>query len=546
MAEVLFTELDVDAYFLEYDDERSGDFAPLRFVPSNKTVVLGLITSKRPSSNRSTSCRRESVRARSNVPMEQLCLSPQCGFSAPSRQRADRRPTVGEDVARGGFGRAHLVLSEPVIHLRRGRPGSGRPGLPPALWPRPRPIGGPLSDIVARFAASRPHRPARVRHARIASTVAAPVMNTNGTPTTRRATTKAAIQLDGASARDDGRPPAQASARRSREQRRAVLLTAMLDEPPERTVISAISVDARSDTRWRSWPCTERVGRPARRQRRCGSGRVPRCHRPTQGEPSGEACADVGPVRAEALQCANRAATAGCGMTTAPIAARWPPQRWRQPLGGAQAEGGGPRVLQEGAPDRRGPSMVARQVAQPQVERREVDLQRADAIADLQLERVSTRSAWSIRVAVQRGRRRWRQRRAKLRAQRQHRRAPANPAKTWSASRSPRCRPGRSRRRVLRRRRPRRHRPAPARLDVEQRPHVRSRREAGRHRRRAEPGSTLALAAFIDRGRRSRRRPGTMSKVYTGTSPLARRERGDQGAPAVARHRRQDQSFASW
>lgn len=46
MAEVLFTEMQVDGYFLEYDDERSGGFAPLRFVPPTKTVVLGLITSK--------------------------------------------------------------------------------------------------------------------------------------------------------------------------------------------------------------------------------------------------------------------------------------------------------------------------------------------------------------------------------------------------------------------------------------------------------------------------------------------------------------------
>ena len=73
VAEVLFGELDVDAYFLEYDDERSGDFAPLRFVPADKTVVLGLISSKvadtgdrstplhsvstkRPSTCRSNSC----------------------------------------------------------------------------------------------------------------------------------------------------------------------------------------------------------------------------------------------------------------------------------------------------------------------------------------------------------------------------------------------------------------------------------------------------------------------------------------------------------
>ena len=82
MAEVLFTELDVDAYFLEYDDERSGDFAPLRFVPPDKTVVLGLITRKSPSSSRSTSSPARIDEAARYVPMEQLCLSPQCGFAS--------------------------------------------------------------------------------------------------------------------------------------------------------------------------------------------------------------------------------------------------------------------------------------------------------------------------------------------------------------------------------------------------------------------------------------------------------------------------------
>ena len=82
VAEVLFNELDVDAYFLEYDDERSGDFAPLRFVPSTKTVVLGLVTSKRPELESVDELAARVDEAAAFVPLEQLCLSPQCGFAS--------------------------------------------------------------------------------------------------------------------------------------------------------------------------------------------------------------------------------------------------------------------------------------------------------------------------------------------------------------------------------------------------------------------------------------------------------------------------------
>jgi 5-methyltetrahydropteroyltriglutamate--homocysteine methyltransferase len=82
VAEVLFTELDVDAYFLEYDDERSGDFAPLRFVPPNKTVVLGLITTKRPQLEPFDELSARIAEAARYVPLERLCLSPQCGFAS--------------------------------------------------------------------------------------------------------------------------------------------------------------------------------------------------------------------------------------------------------------------------------------------------------------------------------------------------------------------------------------------------------------------------------------------------------------------------------
>jgi 5-methyltetrahydropteroyltriglutamate--homocysteine methyltransferase len=82
VAEVLFNELNVDAYFLEYDDERSGDFTPLRIVPDNKTVVLGLITTKFPGLESKQELTRRVEEATQYVPLDHLCLSPQCGFSS--------------------------------------------------------------------------------------------------------------------------------------------------------------------------------------------------------------------------------------------------------------------------------------------------------------------------------------------------------------------------------------------------------------------------------------------------------------------------------
>ena len=82
VAEVLFNELNVDGYFLEYDDERSGDFAPLRFVPENKTVVLGLITSKVGELEARDELRARIDEAAKYMPIANMCLSPQCGFSS--------------------------------------------------------------------------------------------------------------------------------------------------------------------------------------------------------------------------------------------------------------------------------------------------------------------------------------------------------------------------------------------------------------------------------------------------------------------------------
>jgi 5-methyltetrahydropteroyltriglutamate--homocysteine methyltransferase len=82
VAEPLLTELDVDGFFLEYDDERSGGFEPLRFLPKDKVVVLGLVTTKRPELESKDGLKRRIEEATRHVPLEQLCLSPQCGFSS--------------------------------------------------------------------------------------------------------------------------------------------------------------------------------------------------------------------------------------------------------------------------------------------------------------------------------------------------------------------------------------------------------------------------------------------------------------------------------
>ena len=74
--------LDVDGFFLEYDDERSGGFEPLRFVPEGKQVVLGLVTTKTGELEDKDDLKRRIDEASKYVPLEQLCLSPQCGFSS--------------------------------------------------------------------------------------------------------------------------------------------------------------------------------------------------------------------------------------------------------------------------------------------------------------------------------------------------------------------------------------------------------------------------------------------------------------------------------
>jgi 5-methyltetrahydropteroyltriglutamate--homocysteine methyltransferase len=82
VAEALFGGLAVDGFFLEYDDERSGGFEPLRFIPPGKMVVLGLVTTKRGELEDPDDLKRRIDAAAKYVPLDQLCLSGQCGFSS--------------------------------------------------------------------------------------------------------------------------------------------------------------------------------------------------------------------------------------------------------------------------------------------------------------------------------------------------------------------------------------------------------------------------------------------------------------------------------
>ncbi|HET7363806.1 MAG TPA: 5-methyltetrahydropteroyltriglutamate--homocysteine S-methyltransferase [Burkholderiales bacterium] len=82
VAAAAFSKIDVDGFFLEYDDERSGGFEPLRYIPKGKRVVLGLVSSKVPELEKKDALKRRIEQASQIVPLDNLCLSPQCGFSS--------------------------------------------------------------------------------------------------------------------------------------------------------------------------------------------------------------------------------------------------------------------------------------------------------------------------------------------------------------------------------------------------------------------------------------------------------------------------------
>ena len=85
VADTLFNEINVDAYFLEYDSERAGDFSPLRYVPEGKVVTLGLVTTKSGRLETKDELKRRIEEAAKHCPLERLALSPQCGFASGER-----------------------------------------------------------------------------------------------------------------------------------------------------------------------------------------------------------------------------------------------------------------------------------------------------------------------------------------------------------------------------------------------------------------------------------------------------------------------------
>ncbi len=108
VADRFFNRMKVDAFFLEYDDDRSGGFEPLRYMPKDKFVVLGVMTSKRPDLESKDELRRRIDLAAKYVPMENLCISPQCGFAstqegnrltpADQRRKLERLVEVAGDI----------------------------------------------------------------------------------------------------------------------------------------------------------------------------------------------------------------------------------------------------------------------------------------------------------------------------------------------------------------------------------------------------------------------------------------------------------------
>ena len=92
VSDMVFNNIDVDGYFMEWDDERSGGFEPLRYLPKGKKVVLGLVTTKVGRLEKRDDIKRRIEAAAKFAPLDQLCLSPQCGFASTEEGNA-----LGED-----------------------------------------------------------------------------------------------------------------------------------------------------------------------------------------------------------------------------------------------------------------------------------------------------------------------------------------------------------------------------------------------------------------------------------------------------------------
>ncbi len=124
IADALFNRLNVDIYCLEYDTPRAGDFTPLRFAPKGKTIILGLVSSKTPELESKDELRRRIDEAARFVPLEQLGISPQCGFSsgggsgqALTEDDTRRKLELVMEVAREVWGHAHNINNRELERL---------------------------------------------------------------------------------------------------------------------------------------------------------------------------------------------------------------------------------------------------------------------------------------------------------------------------------------------------------------------------------------------------------------------------------------------
>jgi len=124
IADALFKRLNVDIYCLEYDTPRAGDFTPLRFAPKGKTIILGLVSSKTPELESKDELRRRIDEAARFVPLEQLGISPQCGFSsgggsgqALTEDDTRRKLELVMEVAREVWGHAHNINNRELERL---------------------------------------------------------------------------------------------------------------------------------------------------------------------------------------------------------------------------------------------------------------------------------------------------------------------------------------------------------------------------------------------------------------------------------------------
>jgi 5-methyltetrahydropteroyltriglutamate--homocysteine methyltransferase len=103
VADILFNEIDVDAYFLEYDSPRAGGFEPLRFLPKGKIAVLGLVSTKTPELEDKDALKRRIEEAMRHAPIEQLAISTQCGFSSGMKTAGSRGMTEAEEIKKLGL-----------------------------------------------------------------------------------------------------------------------------------------------------------------------------------------------------------------------------------------------------------------------------------------------------------------------------------------------------------------------------------------------------------------------------------------------------------